>query len=51
MEVSGRLYAAAALTPVLIGQEAVWAPEPVWTPWRKEQFLAPDVQPHSSLLH
>jgi hypothetical protein len=24
--------------PVPIGQEARWAPEPVWTPWRGENF-------------
>jgi len=36
MEVSGQLYAPAALPPeketlVSIGQEARWAPEPFWT--------------------
>jgi hypothetical protein len=40
MEVSGQLHAPAALTlgkepPVSIGQEAAWAPGPVWTTWRK----------------
>jgi hypothetical protein len=42
MEVSGQLDALAALPPgkepaVLIGYEAVWAPETVW--WRKETFF------------
>jgi hypothetical protein len=41
MEVSGQLHATAALTPgkkpqVAIGNEAGWAPEPVWTTWRRE---------------
>jgi hypothetical protein len=30
MKVSGQLHAPAALTPVPNGQEAGWAPEPVW---------------------
>jgi len=39
MEVSGQLYDSAALppgeeTPVPIGQEPGWDPEPVWTRWR-----------------
>jgi hypothetical protein len=38
MEMSGQLHAPAALPPekeplILIGQEAVWAPEPFWTRW------------------
>jgi len=24
--------------PIPIGQEAGWAPEPVWTRWRKEKY-------------
>jgi hypothetical protein len=45
MEVSGQLYAPAALapgkeTPAPIGQEAGWAPEPVWSLWSRKKFLA-----------
>jgi hypothetical protein len=40
MVVSGQLHDPAALhpgnyTPIPIGQEAGWAPEPVWTTWRE----------------
>jgi hypothetical protein len=47
MEVSGQLHALAALTAEkelleLIGEEAWWAPEPVWTLWSVETFPAPD---------
>jgi hypothetical protein len=43
LEVSRQLHAKAALPPekdlpVPIGQEAGWAPEPVWTTWRRENF-------------
>jgi len=31
MEVSGQLHVPAALLPVPTGEEAGWAPEPVWT--------------------
>jgi hypothetical protein len=39
MKMSGHLHALAALSlgkepPVPIGQEAEWAPEPVWTLWK-----------------
>jgi hypothetical protein len=42
MDVSGQLHAPAALPPGKvhpppIGQEAGWAPEPVWTLWRREK--------------
>jgi len=36
MEMSGQLHVLAALLPVPIEQEAEWSPEPVWTPWRRE---------------
>jgi hypothetical protein len=53
MEVSGELDAPAALPPgeEPTGQEAGWAPEPVWTLWRRETSLVlagtktPVVQP------
>jgi len=46
MEVSGQFHARAALPPekeplVPTGQEAGWAPEPVWTRWLREKFPAP----------
>jgi hypothetical protein len=45
LEVSGQLNAPAALPPrnehpVLIWYEAGWAPESVWTPWRRENSWA-----------
>jgi hypothetical protein len=45
LEVSGQLHSQAALPPgeeppVPIGQEAGWAPEPVWTMWRRENSCA-----------
>jgi hypothetical protein len=41
MEVSGQIHAPAALTlekefQVPIGLEAAWAPEPIWTLWRRD---------------
>jgi hypothetical protein len=46
MEVSGQLHAPAVLTPgkehpVPIGEEAEWAPEPVWTRCRIEKPPSP----------
>jgi hypothetical protein len=43
MEISGQLQAPVALTPgkeppVPIGDEAGWAPEPVWTLRRREKY-------------
>jgi hypothetical protein len=38
MEVSGQIHAPATFPPVPIGGEAGWAPEPVWTLWRRENF-------------
>jgi len=43
MEVSDQLHAPAALPPgkesaVSIGQEAGWAPDPVWKRCRREKF-------------
>jgi hypothetical protein len=42
MEVSGKLHALVALhpgkePPVLIGEKAGWASEPVWSLWRRDQ--------------
>jgi hypothetical protein len=46
MEVSGLLHVLATLTPgkeppIPIGYEARWAPELVWTLWRRKKILAP----------
>jgi hypothetical protein len=45
MEVSGKLYAPGASPPeknppVIFGQEVGWAPQAVWTMWRRE--ISPD---------
>jgi hypothetical protein len=37
MEVSDQLQAPATLSTVPIGYEIGWAPEPVWTRWRREK--------------
>jgi hypothetical protein len=47
MEVSGQLQTVTTLPPlyelpVLIGYEADWASDPVWTLWRREESLVPD---------
>jgi hypothetical protein len=44
-EVGGQFHEPTALStgkepPVLIGQKTVWAPEPVWTRWRREKILS-----------
>jgi hypothetical protein len=46
MEVSGQFHEPAALSPrkgpsVLIGSEAGWSPDPVWSRWRREKYSAP----------
>jgi hypothetical protein len=41
IEVSCHLHAPGALTPVPIGEDAGWAPEPAWTAWSIEKSLAP----------
>jgi len=43
MDVNGQFHAPAALlqaneSPVPIVLEVVWAPEPVWTRWRREKI-------------
>jgi hypothetical protein len=45
LEVSGQLHIPEVLLsgkgpPLPIGEEAAWAPEPVWTLWSREESLA-----------
>jgi hypothetical protein len=44
---NGQLHVPASLppgkTPVAIAKEAEWAPEPIWTRWRRESFLIGDL--------
>jgi hypothetical protein len=45
LEVRGQLHASAALSPKkklpeTIVYEAEWAPEPIWTLWRRQKSLA-----------
>jgi hypothetical protein len=50
MEVSGQLNAPARKkSPVPIEQEAEWAPEPVWTFWRIENFAPTGIRPADRL--
>jgi hypothetical protein len=46
---SGRALPSGKGTPVLIGQEAEWAPEPVWTQTLEEKILlpVPGIEPQS----
>jgi hypothetical protein len=37
-------------TPVPTGQEDGWAPEPVWTWWRRKNLPLPVIEPRSSIL-
>jgi hypothetical protein len=46
MEASGQFHMPTALSSVKepsvpTGQEAAWAPEPVWMLWRREKSLVP----------
>jgi hypothetical protein len=53
---SGKLHDLASLTPkkepeIPLGKEAGWAPEGVWTLWRKENvLLLPRIEPQPSSL-
>jgi len=45
VELSGQLHAPTALPSVegaYIGKETGWAPEPVWTQWRRENIYTPE---------
>jgi hypothetical protein len=55
LEVSGQLHAPAALPPekeppILIGEEAGWAPEPVWTIRRSENWETNGFYPVAMIL-
>jgi len=57
MGVNGQLHTPGALSsgnepPVLIGLEGEWAPEPIWTLWRRQKkyLLLPAIEPRSSNL-
>jgi hypothetical protein len=41
MELSDKLYAPGALTPVPTEQEVGWAPETVWKIWKRKKPLDP----------
>jgi len=51
MEVSGQPYVLASMSPgkqllLHTDQESVWAPEPVWMLWNREESLAlPESEP------
>jgi len=55
MEMIDQLHALATLPsgiepPVPTGMESWWAPEPVWTLWRRIPFVAPAGRPAHSLV-
>jgi hypothetical protein len=55
MEMNDQLHAPGRFTlgeeqPIPIGQEASWAPEPVWTLWRRQKSVTPTGN-KTELLH
>jgi len=50
MKVNSQLHVPAALSPVPIAWEAVWASEPVWTRWlrKKIPLITPSRTEHRS---